>query len=61
MEMRKELSETIDKWPPFLKNGYPFIREGMTPDEYMKEKDYFFSHYDDYENGTYVPLWKQES
>ena len=39
---------------------YPFIHEGITHEEYEKERDYFIHHYEDYKKGTYVPLWKQE-
>lgn len=56
--MDKE-KETIDDWPPILKNGYPFIYEGMTPAEYDEEKRYWIEHYQEYIDGTYVPLWKQ--
>lgn len=53
-------SETIDDWPMILKE-YPFIRKGMTPEEYDKEKDYFFKNYASYRDGSYTPLWKQET
>ena len=37
------------------------MHEGITYDEFEEEKDYFIHHYEDYKNGTYIPLWKQKS
>lgn len=37
----------------------PFWREGMQPEEYDKEREYFIRHYEDYLNDKYTPLWKQ--
>ena len=38
----------------------PFWRDDMNPEEYEIERYYFISHWDDFKNGKYVPLWKQE-
>ena len=40
---------------------FPFVRTGMSPEEYDEERRYFMQHYKDYYNGSgkYVPLWKQ--
>ncbi|MBO4693577.1 MAG: hypothetical protein J5659_04200 [Clostridia bacterium] len=38
----------------------PFWRDDMSPEEYEKEREYWLTHYDDYRNGDYIPLWKQE-
>ena len=48
-------------WDLFLKiSEYPFVREGMTPEEFEEELKYFGEHYEDYKNGDYKPLWKQK-
>ena len=39
----------------------PYWRDGMTPEEYDKEREYFLNHLDDYfKKGNYTPLWKQK-
>ena len=50
-DRRRDLS--ITEWP--------FVREGMTDDEYWTERDYFIHHYEDYKNGSYIPLWEQKN
>ena len=37
----------------------PFWRDGMTPEEYDLEREYFYTHRDEYTRGQYTPLWKQ--
>ena len=39
----------------------PYWREGMSPEEYEIERDYFNAHLEDFYKGIYVPLWKQKS
>lgn len=40
----------------------PWWRQGMTPEEYDKEREYYFSNFDTLVvNGKYVPLWKQKA
>lgn len=39
----------------------PFWREDMTPEEYDLEREYWINHWDDYTNGKYIPLWKQNN
>lgn len=51
---------TIDKWD-FRLLEYPFVYEGMTVEEYNKEKEYWGSHLKEVKDGTYVPLWKQNN
>ena len=51
-------NETIDNWDARLLE-YPFIYEGMTVEEYNKEKAYWGSHLEEVRAGTYLPLWKQ--
>lgn len=43
---------------PTLKEA-PYWRNGMTVDEYEKERAYFNEHLDEWQKGKYVPLWKQ--
>ena len=53
-------NNTIDSLDPIMLD-YPFVREGMTLDEYYEEKDYYFRQSkDDIKNKKYQPLWKQK-
>ena len=45
---------------PTLKE-VPFWREDMQPEEYDLERKYFAEHFEDYTNGNYEPLWKQNN
>ena len=45
---------------PTLKEA-PYWREGMQPEEYERERTYFYEHYEEYIKGEYKPLWKQKS
>ncbi len=54
-----ENKETIDDWDPIMKQ-YPFVRKGMTVEEYNKEKEYLGHHFKEYKEGKYIPLWKQK-
>ena len=45
---------------PTLKEA-PFWKDGMTPEEYDEEREYFYKHYEDYTNGKYKPLWQQNN
>ena len=49
---------TIDDWDYRLLE-YPFVYEGMTVEEYHKEKEYRGNHLKEVRDGTYLPLWKQ--
>ena len=49
-----------DKWiTPTMKEA-PFYYEGITPEEYDIENIYYQSHFDEYLNNKYKPLWKQK-
>ena len=37
----------------------PFWRDGMSPEEYDKEQEYYYKHLNDVKDGIYLPLWKQ--
>lgn len=59
MGIDKDDLETIDSLDPIMLE-YPFVREGMTIDEYYEEKEYYINQsVDDLKNGRYIPLWKQ--
>lgn len=47
-------------WATYGMMEYPFWRNGMTPEEYDKEWKYYCRHIKDWQNGTYIPLWKQQ-
>ena len=52
----KQPLSTLD---PIVYNQYPFVREGMTIEEYLREKEYYKKNYSKVVNGTYLPMWKQ--
>ena len=37
----------------------PYFYDGITMGELDEELQYYGTHYEDYKNGAYVPLWKQ--
>ncbi len=39
----------------------PYWRDGMSIEEYEKERDYYYRNIKNFWNGTYVPLWKQKN
>lgn len=38
----------------------PFYREGMSVEDYRRERIYLNENVDIFIDGTYVPLWKQK-
>lgn len=54
------MEEKNDWASPSLKEA-PYWREGMSPEEYDIERDYFYKHLDDLHHGKYKPLWKQNN
>lgn len=49
-------------WDKFLEIcEYPFVRKGMTFEEFEEERKYFLSNHKKYRDGTYTPLWKQKN
>ena len=48
-----------DNWATPTLKEVPFWRDGMTPDEYDKEREYLARHINLLQEGLYVPLWKQ--
>ena len=53
-------SLAINILDPLLLNQYPFVYDGMTVEEYFKEKQYYGENYSNVLSGKYVPLWKQK-
>ena len=50
------------EWDKFLEIcEYPFVHKGMTFEEFVEEKEYYFLHQKKYREGTYVPLWRQRN
>lgn len=37
----------------------PYWRNGMSPEEYDEEREYFSKNFEKYVSGEYIPLWKQ--
>ena len=54
------MEEKNDWASPSLKEA-PFWREGMSPEEYDIERDYFYKHQEELHRGKYLPLWKQKN
>lgn len=48
-----------NNWATGTLKEAPYWREGMSPEEYEIERDYFNAHLEDFYKGIYVPLWKQ--
>jgi hypothetical protein len=46
-------------WASGTLKEVPFWREDMSPEEYDIEREYLAKHWNDYQIGKYVPLWKQ--
>ena len=51
--------EKENDWATYSMKEMPFWRNGMTPEEYDKEIEYYYRHLKDVKNGKYSPLWKQ--
>ncbi len=49
-----------NNWATGTLKEAPYWREGMSPEEYEIERDYFNAHIEDFYKGIYVPLWKQK-
>lgn len=48
-------------WATYGMMEAPYWRNGMTPEEYDTERKYYYKHMEDVQNGTYIPLWKQNN
>lgn len=48
------------EWATGTLKEAPYWRNGMTPEEYEEERDYFNNHLKEFYDGTYVPMWKQK-
>ena len=58
--MNEEQGKTIESLDPIMLE-YPFVREGMSLEEYYEEKEYYFKQTaEDLMNERYVPLWEQK-
>ena len=52
------MKEKNDWATPSMKE-YVFWREGMTPEEFEKEREYYIRHLKEVKEGKYKPLWQQ--
>lgn len=50
-----------NKWATETLKEVPFWREGMTPEEYDIEREYFYTHWEEYTRGEYTPLWRHRN
>ena len=51
--------EEKNDWANSMIKEYPFWRDGMSPEEFDAERDYFYRHFEDYKKKRYKPLWMQ--
>jgi hypothetical protein len=58
--MKYNIEKDTSEWATGTLKEVPFWRDGMMPEEYDNERQYFHTHWSDWVNGTYVPLWKQK-
>ena len=49
------------EWATSTLKEAPYWREGMTPEEYELELEYYYKHMDAVQNGTYEPMWKRKN
>jgi len=55
------MEEKINDWASPTLREVPFWRDGMTPEEYEIEREYFYKNLDSLvKEGKYIPLWKQK-
>ena len=48
-------------WATSSMKEFVFWRNGMTPEKYDTEREYYYKHMEDVQNETYTPLWKQNN
>lgn len=53
------MEKAIESWATHSMREFIFWRDGMSPEEFEKERDYFYQNIDMVRKGEYVPLWKQ--
>lgn len=52
----------MEEWATNTMKHNPWWRDNMNPDEYDKEREYYFKSFDSLvRNGKYTPLWKQNN
>lgn len=53
------MMNNVNDWASPTLKEVPFWREGMSPEEYETEREYYAKNFDLVKEGKYVPLWKQ--
>lgn len=53
------MEEKTDWVSPGVKE-VPYWRDGMSPEEYEMEREYYYTHLEYVKKGDYKPLWKQK-
>lgn len=54
------LMEENKDWASAGLKEMPFWRNGMTPEEYDAEREYYLKNIKLFREGKYIPLWKQK-
>ena len=52
--------EEDNNWANASLREVPFWRDGMSIDEYERERDYYYRNINKFWDGTYTPLCKQK-
>lgn len=55
----EDLNKMIDNWATATLMEAPFWRDGMTPEEYDIEREYYAKNINLVQESKYTPLWKQ--
>lgn len=51
----------MDEWATNTMKHNPWWHDGMSPEKYDEERQYYFDNYDTLvTKGKYIPLWKQK-
>lgn len=52
--------QNLDNWSTPELRKYPWWYDGITPEEYDREREYYYQNFDKLVKiGLYKPLWKQ--
>ena len=55
------MEEKPNDWATPSMKEFEFWRDGMTPDEFEKERDYFYTMISSGKRSEYKPLWKMNN
>ena len=50
-----------NNWATPTMKEVPFWYDGISEEEYEKEREYYFKNFNLVQKGMYIPLWKQKT